>query len=62
MGERLSSWSPSCNGFIHVRLSGDAPPAMWGQVLREALTALREQLEKRLKTYAAIKQVVFIGQ
>ncbi|WP_422822351.1 IS1380 family transposase, partial [Vreelandella rituensis] len=38
MGERLPSWSPTCNGSVHVQLSGDATTSdAGGLVLREAL-------------------------
>ena len=38
MGERLPSWSPACNGSVHVQLSGDATTSdAGGLLLREAL-------------------------
>ncbi|MCA1772333.1 MAG: IS1380 family transposase [Halomonas sp.] len=38
MGERLPSWSPICNGSVHVQLSGDATTSdAGGLILREAL-------------------------
>lgn len=38
MGERLPSWSPTCNGSVHVQLSSDATTSdAGGLILREAL-------------------------
>ena len=43
MGESVTPWSPFCNGFVHVQVSGDATTSDAGRlVLCEALNTSGE--------------------